>query len=90
MSEWMALAGSPVTGFDTSRQSFIGTYGSYKEPAAVVEGCCYNSEAFGDNACGTLQTDIELAPGESKEILVMLGIGAAEEEGKKPSLNSEQ
>lgn len=83
MSEWMALAGSPVTGFDTSRQSFIGTYGSYKEPAAVVEGCCYNSEAFGDNACGTLQTDIELAPGESKEILVMLGIGAAEEGGKK-------
>lgn len=83
MSEWMALAGSPVTGFDTSRQSFIGTYGSYKEPAAVVEGCCHNSEAFGDNACGTLQTDIELAPGESKEILVMLGIGAAEEEGKK-------
>lgn len=83
MSEWMALAGSPVTGFDTSRQSFIGTYGSYKEPAAVVEGCCYNSEAFGDNACGTLQTDIELAPGESREILVMLGIGAAEEEGKK-------
>lgn len=83
MSEWMALAGSPVTGFDTSRQSFIGTYGSYKEPAAVVEGCCYNSEAFGDNACGTLQTDIELAPGESKEIIVMLGIGAAEEEGKK-------
>ena len=83
MSEWMALAGSPVTGFDTSRQSFIGTYGSYKEPAAVIEGCCYNSEAFGDNACGTLQTDIELAPGESKEILVMLGIGAAEEEGKK-------
>lgn len=83
MSEWMALAGSPVTGFDTSRQSFIGTYGSYKEPAAVVEGCCYNSEAFGDNACGTLQTDIELAPGESKEILVMLGIGAVEEEGKK-------
>lgn len=83
MSEWMALAGSPVTGFDTSRQSFIGTYGSYKEPAAVVEGCCYNSEAFGDNACGTLQTDIELAPCESKEILVMLGIGAAEEEGKK-------
>lgn len=83
MSEWMALAGSPVTGFDTSRQSFIGTYGSYKEPAAVVEGCCYNSEAFGDNACGTLQTDIELVPGESKEILVMLGIGAAEEEGKK-------
>ena len=32
MSEWTALAGSPVTGFDTSRQSFIGTYGSYKEP----------------------------------------------------------
>lgn len=83
MCEWMVLAGSPMTGFDTSREAFIGTYGSYKEPAAVIKGECSNSEAFGDNACGTVQADIELAPGETKEIMVLLGIGDANNEGKK-------
>lgn len=83
MSEWIALAGAPMTGFDTSREAFIGTYGSYKEPAAVLKGECSNSEAFGDNSCGTVQTDIELNPGETKEIMVLLGIGDANVEGKK-------
>ncbi len=83
MNLWMGLAESEMTGFDTSRESFIGTYGSYKEPDAVKSGECRNSQAFGDNSCGTIQTDLELAPGESKEIIVLLGIGDAAEEGKK-------
>lgn len=83
MSEWIALAGAPMTGFDTSREAFIGTYGNYKEPAAVLKGECSNSEAFGDNSCGTVQADIELNPGETKEIMVLLGIGDANVEGKK-------
>ena len=37
-----------MTGFDTSREAFIGTYGSYEHPKAVVDGACTNSEAFGD------------------------------------------
>lgn len=83
MHEWMALVGAPMTGFDTSREAFIGTYGSYKEPKAVIDGKCTGSEAYGDNACGTVQTEIDLAPGETKEIMVMLGIGAAETAGEK-------
>jgi cellobiose phosphorylase len=81
MSSWMALTGSPVIGHDTSREAFIGTYGGYHCPKVVQEGKCTNSNAFGDNACGTFQTDIELAPGESKEFLVMLGIGHMETHG---------
>ena len=77
MHSWMALAGAPLTGYDTSRAAFLGTYGSYQNPAAVARGCCSNSNAYGDNACGSMQTDVELQPGESVELLVLLGIGEA-------------
>ena len=83
MSEWMALVGQPMTGYDTDRQSFIGTYGSYKEPDSVINGECKNSNAYGDNICGSMQSDIELAPGETKELVVLLGIGDANVEGEK-------
>jgi len=83
MHEWMALTGSPMTGYDTSRESFIGTYGSYKEPQAVINGKCSDSDAYGDNSCGTVETEIELKPGETKEIMVMVGIGDADSAGRK-------
>lgn len=83
MSAWMALCGSQVSAYDTDRQAFLGTYGSYKEPASVIKGKCSNSDAYGDSSCGTLQTEIDLAPGESKEIMIMLGIGEAATYGKK-------
>ena len=75
---WMALIGAPLSGFDTSREAFMGVYRSYNKPEAVERGQCTNSRAYGDNACGSLQTELELDPGQSKEILVMLGIGSPE------------
>lgn len=82
MNCWMTMAGSPISGYDTSRDAFLGTWGSYHNPQAVINGKCSNSQAFGDNSCGTMQTDLELAPGETREVLVMLGIGDANVEGK--------
>jgi N,N'-diacetylchitobiose phosphorylase len=80
---WMSLCGSPVIGFDTSREAFLGPYRGYHNPLAVERGACTGSRVYGDNACGSLQTELELAPGESREILVMLGIGDARSTGKK-------
>ncbi len=80
---WMSLAQGKVSGFDTSREAFLGTYGSYKEPAAVIAGKCFGSKAYGDNFCASFQSDVELAPGETKEILVLFGIGDAWTTGKK-------
>jgi N,N'-diacetylchitobiose phosphorylase len=74
---WMGLVGAPVVGFDTSREAFIGTYRGYHNPIAVEQGQCQNSKAYGDNACGSLQTDITLQPGESRNLMVLLGIGDA-------------
>jgi cellobiose phosphorylase len=36
----------------------------------------------GDNACGTLQVDLELKPKETRTLAVIMGIGAADKEGK--------
>jgi N,N'-diacetylchitobiose phosphorylase len=80
---WMTLIGSPVDGYDISREAFLGPYRTYRDPVVVEQGQCTNSTAYGDNACGSLQTNLSLAPGESREVLIMLGIGEANSFGKK-------
>ena len=79
---WMTLLGAPVVALDTDRDSFIGPYGSYAAPQAVVQGRCSGSSAYGDNACGGLQADLDLQPGETREVIVMLGVGQASVEGR--------
>ena len=80
---FLAMVGADVCGFDTDRSSFLGPCGSYAKPAVVERGACTNSLAAGDNGCGVLQTRIELAPGETKEFLVLMGVGTAREEGRR-------
>lgn len=79
---WMGLIGADPVGYDLSREAFVGIYGSYEKPDVVVSGKSLNSESYGDNSCGSYHVQIDLAPGESKEMLVLLGIGKAEVEGK--------
>ncbi|MCX7846603.1 MAG: N,N'-diacetylchitobiose phosphorylase, partial [bacterium] len=79
---FLALAGAKVTGFDTKREVFIGPYRSYANPWVVEHGKCTNSLAYGDNMCGTLQVDVDLASGGEIELVVMLGIGDAAVEGR--------
>ncbi len=79
---FFALVGSPVQGFDTDLDKFIGPYHCYADPLVVAEGKCTNSIAVGDNGCGVFQTDLEIRPGESREILLLMGIGQAEVEGR--------
>jgi len=78
---WMGLVGAPVAGHDTNREAFLGTYGGYQNPHAVESGRCSDSDAYGDNACGTLQTELTLQPGESREVMILLGIGDARTTG---------
>lgn len=79
--DWLALVGAPLLGYDTSREAFLGPYRSYDRPLAVEKGACSNSEVYGENPCGSVQTGIELAPGETRELIVFLGIGLAETVG---------
>lgn len=80
---FLAVSGVKVKGFDTDREIFLGPYRTYANPIVVEKGECKNSIAVGDNGCGVLQFDLELKKGESKEVVVLMGIGSAGIEGKK-------
>jgi N,N'-diacetylchitobiose phosphorylase len=80
---FLAVSGAPVKGYDTDRNIFLGTYRTYANPIVVEQGHCKNTIAVGDNACGVLQVDVSLEPGESKELVVLMGIGKAGIEGKQ-------
>ncbi len=79
---FQAIAGAEVIGYDTDREEFLGPYRTYANPIAVESGKCSNSLGYGDNPCGSLQVEINLEPGETKEFLILMGIGSAEKEGK--------
>lgn len=64
---------TPVDGFDTSRDSFIGTYNSAANPAAVKNDGCTGSITSGWYPIASHQLNITLAPGESKTFIFMLG-----------------
>ena len=73
---WFGLAGAPVEGFDTDRDIFLGPYHTQANPAAVQRGKCFGSLAVGDNGCATLQSSVVLEPGESRDLVFMLGMGS--------------
>jgi cellobiose phosphorylase len=77
----MKFSGAPVVGFETLRERFIGNYGSYERPEAVVRGSLTDFETAGENMIGSQQIDLELQPGESRELVVMLGLGTPESHG---------
>ena len=59
--------------FDTTRDAFIGVYGSPAHPEAVFGSGCSNTEAHGWAPVGAMEFDIELTPGEEKSIVLGLG-----------------
>ena len=64
---------APIAGFDTDRDSFIGLYNGFDAPQAVTDGSCRNSIVSGWGSIGAHQVDIELAPGEQRELVFVLG-----------------
>ncbi len=80
---WMTLLGAPLAGCETVRERFLGVYGGYAAPEALVqrEGRLTGFLAEGDNVCGTLQADLALAPGETRELRVLLGLGTPASHG---------
>ena len=63
----------PVDGFDTDRETFIGLYNGFDTPDAVMEGHARDSVAHGWSPIASHQIDITLAPGESRDLIFLLG-----------------
>ncbi|MFZ6030343.1 MAG: GH36-type glycosyl hydrolase domain-containing protein [Chloroflexota bacterium] len=63
----------PLAGFDTQRDTFLGTYRGWDRPLAVERGRSFNSEAHGWAVIGSHHVKVTLKPGESHEIRFVLG-----------------
>lgn len=63
----------PTAGFETQREAFLGPYGNWDKPAGVQAGELKNSVAHGWAPVGVHQVKLHLAPGETKQIVFVLG-----------------
>ena len=79
---------SPIVGFDSDRESFIGTYGGFDAPKAVAAGQSNNSVADGWSPCASHCVEMTLQPGESKDYVFILGYVENPVEDKWESMRS--
>ena len=63
----------PFDGFDTDRETFLGLYNGFEAPQQVLWGTSGNSVAHGWSPVAAPRFDLTLAPGESTEIIFVLG-----------------
>jgi cellobiose phosphorylase len=62
-----------VEAFDTQREAFVGAYRSWDKPVALERAGLANSVAHGWAPIGAHQVKAELAPGETRQIIFVLG-----------------
>ncbi len=70
---FFGVAGAPVQSANGDLSSFIGPYRTYSNPIAVEKGVCDGTMNYNSNACGALQSEIELAPGETRTLIYVFG-----------------
>ena len=64
---------SEISGYDTTRDAFIGLHNGLEAPRAVMKGECTNSHAYGWLPVGVHQIDIQLNPDEETSLTFLLG-----------------
>jgi cellobiose phosphorylase len=62
-----------LAGYDTQRDVFLAPYRSWDNPAAVERGKSFNSMAYGWAPMGSHHVKLNLKPGESKQVVFVLG-----------------
>jgi cellobiose phosphorylase len=62
-----------LAGFDTQRETFLGAYRGWDSPAVVERGESCNSIAHGWSPIGSHHVKVTLQPGETREIIFLLG-----------------
>jgi cellobiose phosphorylase len=69
---FLGLAKGTVDAYCGDRDAFVGAYRGYANPKGIEEGLKGDLN-YNTNACGALQSDIVLQPGETKELTYVLG-----------------
>ena len=73
---------TPIQGFDTDRETFIGLYNEFRDPQNVLKGKPSNSIAHGWSPIASHYIEVELQAGESKDFIFLLGYVENEQEEK--------
>ncbi len=71
-----------IQGFDTDRETFLGLYNGFDSPDAVAKGEPSNTVAHGWSPIASHYLEIELQPGEQKDLVFMLGYVEVNEDEK--------
>lgn len=71
---FFGLAGAPVSSYCGDKTVFLGAYHSYSNPRGVISGELGNAESYNENSCGALSCKVELAPGERKTVVFVVGM----------------
>lgn len=70
---FFGMVGAPISGYCGNPDSFFGPYRAYSNPIAVEKGECSGEMNYNSNACGALQSNFVLQPGESQELIYVVG-----------------
>ncbi len=76
-----------IAGFDTDRDAFMGLYNGFEDPQTVVNGKPANSVAHGWSPIASHCVEVTLKPGETKELVFVLGYTENPEDQKFESPN---
>ena len=81
----VAFAGTSDRAFTMTcdRKEFIGRNGSLSQPAALRRATLAGRDGAGLDPCAAIQTSIELAPHEAREIVFLLGEGESIEQARE-------
>jgi Cellobiose phosphorylase len=71
-----------LSGFETSRDAFIGPMRGWNNPQAVENGACTGSIAHGWSPVAALQLEASLKAGEEKTYVFVLGYGQNSQKNK--------
>jgi cellobiose phosphorylase len=72
----------PLAGFETQREAFLGAYRGFHEPLGVERGKLGNSVAHGWSPHGAHHVRLTLQPGETREVIFLLGYWANPKDAK--------
>ncbi|HEY8259286.1 MAG TPA: glucoamylase family protein [Gemmatimonadales bacterium] len=72
-----------VTSYTADRREFLGRNGTAADPAALVHDRLLGTTGGGVDPCAAQQFKVELGPGETREIAVILGAARGDDDTKR-------
>ena len=84
-SQYVAFAAvsEPVVAYTAARREFLGRNGRHSAPAALSRNGMTEDTGDTIDPCSAMQLRLELAPGETHQLVVLLGACVGEDEARR-------